>query len=181
MPHRLFEDLKQRFQVPVIEAFGMTEALSHCFTNPLYGEQRTGTIGLPDGIEANIVDGKLFIKGPTVCSSGWYDTGDLAEQDHAGYYKIIGRSKDQINIRGIKYNPVSLEQQLLQSVTGLNECVIFGTDQVKCLYVGSCTDHEVSKFLSNIAQYCRPTLVKSVDSIPLSAGKISRSFLNLQF
>jgi long-subunit acyl-CoA synthetase (AMP-forming) len=70
----------------VIEAFGMTEAMSHCFTNPLEGPQRMGTVGLPDGIEAKIDENNhLHIKGFNVAYDDWYDTGDLAEIDEMGY------------------------------------------------------------------------------------------------
>lgn len=182
MPDNLYTGLQQKFQVPVLEAFGMTEALSHCFTNPLHGEQRMGTVGLPDGIEASIVDGRLYIKGPTVVTPDWYDTGDLADQDHAGYYRILGRHKDQINVRGIKLNPVSLEKQLLESVSGVSECAIFGKDTVKCVYVGECNSSDITKFLTSLGDYCRPKLVLSLDKIPVApSGKISRSYLESQF
>lgn len=182
MHNNLYTELQRKFQVPVLEAFGMTEALSHCFTNPLHGEQRTGTIGLPDGIEASIVDGRLYIKGPTVVTADWYNTGDLADQDDAGYYRILGRQRDQINVRGIKLNPVSLEKQLLESGLGVSECVIFGTDTVKCVYVGKCASSDITKFLISLGDYCRPKLVMSLDKIPVAAsGKISRSHLESQF
>jgi acyl-coenzyme A synthetase/AMP-(fatty) acid ligase len=182
LPDSLYTELKNKFSVPIIEAFGMTEALSHCFTNPLDGEQRIGTIGLPDGIAVDIVENKLFIKGPTVCSTGWYDTGDLADQDSAGYYRILGRSRDQINVRGYKLNPVSLENQLRKSLREITDCVIFGQDQIKCLYVGNCDPTTITKFLTGLGPQCRPTMVKPVDTIPLSpSGKVSRSYLDTQF
>jgi len=178
----LYAGLKSKFQIPVIEAFGMTEAMSHCFTNPLYGEQRIGTVGLPDGIEASIIDGHLMIRGVTVCSDDWFDTGDLANQDSKGYYQILGRSRDQINVKGVKLNPASLERQLLEAVAGLSSCVIFGTDRVKCLYVGSCTDKDIVDYLINLGTHCRPSLIKTVNEIPLSpAGKISRSLLDSMY
>jgi long-chain acyl-CoA synthetase len=174
--------LKQKFNVPVVEAFGMTEALSHCFTNPLHGEQRAGTIGLPDGIDAKIENGHLMIKGATVSAHDWYDTGDLADQDCAGYYRILGRSRDQINVRGIKLNPVSLENQLLAGVPGIAECVIFGEHDVRCLYVGNCDSTAIDDFLSKLGNYCKPKFIQAVDSIPVvPSGKISRSFLSTQF
>jgi long-subunit acyl-CoA synthetase (AMP-forming) len=178
MSHSLYQHLREKYQVPVVEAFGMTETLSHCFTNPLHGEQRIGTVGLPDGIEANIIDGRLYVAGPTVISTGWFDTGDLAEQDDHGYYKILGRHRDQINVKGIKFNPTSLESQLKANVTGLTDCVIFGTDSVKCLYVGDCDADDINKFLISLDRHCRPVLLRQVDSIPISpSGKISRSWL----
>ena len=179
---KTYQQLKEKFNIPIIEAFGMTEALSHCFTNPLKGEQRMGTIGLPDGINAMIEDKQLYISGPTVCAKGWYNTGDLADQDEAGYYRIIGRSKDQINIRGIKLNPTSLEQQILKHFPTISECVIFGQDSVKCLYVGDVDTKSVDRFLSSLGSHVRPKLVNSIDNIPVApSGKISRSFLDIQF
>lgn len=182
LPSALYTHLKEQFCAPVIEAFGMTETMSQCFTNPLHGEQRIGTVGLPDGVEAHIENGELYVRGPTVVSKGWFNTGDLAEQDEAGYYRILGRSQDQINVRGIKLNPLSLEQQLAAHVPGIDQCVIFGQDRVKCLYVGDALPATIEQFLSSLGHHCRPVLVKAVDSFPMpAAGKVSRSFLNLQF
>jgi oxalate---CoA ligase len=182
LPDRLYCSLRDRFKVPVVEAFGMTEALSHCFTNPLYGEQRMGTVGLPSGIEARIDNGHLLIKGASVHAQDWFDTGDLAEQDEAGYYKILGRHKDQINIKGVKLNPISLEKQLLEHVPGLAECAVFGTDTVKCLYVGNCSNRDIVSFLKTLGSYCVPKFIQQVDSIPLSpTGKVSRTLLNFLY
>lgn len=178
----LYTELSDKFHVPIVEAFGMTEALSHCFTNPLHGEQRAGTVGLPDGVEADIVDGRLYICGPTVYQPGWYDTGDLADQDEAGYFRILGRSRDQINVRGLKINPVSVESKMRDNIEGLRDCVIFGTDTVKCLYVGDCDPEVIRQYLIKLGSHCRPSLLQSVDSIPISpSGKISRSWLDTQF
>jgi len=178
----LYHNLVDRFGVPVCEAFGMTEALSHCFTNPLYGEQRAGTVGLPDGIEADVVDGQLYIQGPCVFQPGWYNTGDLAQRDAQGYYRILGRHRDQINIRGKKLNPESLEKQLLAGVSGLEQCVIFGSTSVKCLYVGACDSQDIAKFLLTLENHCRATMIMQVNTIPVSpSGKISRSWLDQEY
>lgn len=182
LPTTLYHNLQNRYRVPVVEAFGMTEALSHCFTNPLYGVQRIGTVGLPDGIEADIVDGELYIKGPSVCVDGWFNTGDLAEQDESGYYRILGRSRDQINVRGVKLNPVSLEQQLKTKISEVGECVIFGNDTVKCLYTGNVTPVQITNFLVSLGAHCRPRVIELVNEIPVSpSGKISRTWLDKQF
>jgi acyl-coenzyme A synthetase/AMP-(fatty) acid ligase len=179
LPPDLYNKLSAKFNVPIVEAFGMTEAMSHCFTNPLDGQQRVGTVGLPDGIEAKIDNGNLMIKGFNVCDEDWYDTGDLAEQDEMGYYRILGRSRDQINVKGSKINPISIERQLLQHIPGMKGCVIFGTDQVKCLYVGTCDEIFIKNFLVSLGKHCKATVLKQVDAIPLSpAGKISRALLN---
>lgn len=178
MPADLYLKLKQKFSVPVVEAFGMTEALSHCFTNPLNGVQKAGTIGLPDGIDARIDDGRLLIRGYTVCANDWYDTGDLAEVDQDGYYSILGRSREQINVRGIKLNPISLESQIVKAIPNIGQCVIFGENRVKVIYTGACVADDIVNFLISLGNHCRPDLVKQVDAIPLSpSGKVSRRWL----
>jgi acyl-coenzyme A synthetase/AMP-(fatty) acid ligase len=180
LSNELYTELKNKFGVPVIEAFGMTEAMSHCFTNPLEGPQRMGTVGLPDGIEAKIDENNhLHIKGFNVAYDDWYDTGDLAEIDEMGYYKILGRSRDQINVKGSKLNPTSLERQLLESIPNLEQVVVFGTDRVKCLYVGTCDPELIRNKLISFGKHCKPTVLERCDVIPLtSGGKISRALLN---
>ena len=178
LPEHLYLSLKQKFACPIIEAFGMTEALSHCFTNPLHDEQRIGTIGLPSGVEARIVDEELFIRGFTVCNSEWYGTGDHADQDEKGYYRILGRVRDQINVKGYKLNPVSIEHQLLKKLPGLESCVIFGRDHVMCIYTGHVPKNQVFEALISIHTACRPWLLEQAECIPVSdSGKISRTWL----
>ena len=182
MSNKLFQDLQDRLQVPIIEAFGMTEAYSHCFTNPLHGEQRMGTVGLPSGIEAQIENQHLMIRGPAVWTNDWIDTGDLAKQDDHGYYRILCRSVDQLNIKGKKFNPVSLESQLLRHITTLEACAIFGNHELNCVYVGDCEPKEIQQFLFELDPHLRPRSLTQVDTIPVpDSGKISRSFLKQQF
>ena len=182
LPDSLYQHLARKHGCPILEAFGMTEALSHCFTNPLHGPQRMGTIGLPSGVEACIQDGRLLIQGPTVDCSGWMDTSDLAEQDSAGYYKILGRSRDQINIRGYKINPVSIEQQLKELVPDLGDCVIFGDSKVGCIFTGDVGKTLVQKSLKKIHPACNPRYIEQHSCIPIGpSGKISRSWLTTQY
>jgi long-chain acyl-CoA synthetase len=182
LPDILYQHLRAKFNVPVIEAFGMTESLSHCFTNPLNGEQRMGTVGLPSGIQAEIRDQHLWIKGQCLFTKDWYDTGDLAQQDSSGYYRIIGRHRDQINVNGYKLNPLSLENQLMRLLPLIETCVIFGSDSVKCLYTGNCTPTQVQKVLTDINQHCRPAMIKQLDTIPFGpGGKVSRAQLEKQY
>lgn len=178
LPDALYHHLASGFGVPVIEAFGMTEALSHCFTNPLRGPQHLGTVGLPSGIEAMISDQRLMIRGPCVYHTGWFDTGDLAEQDPNGYYRIIGRHRDQINVNGYKLNPASIENQLLNRLPQIGSCVIYGSHNVKCLYTGACDTDHIQRELVAINRHCRAVLIQQVDEIPMApSGKISRTWL----
>ena len=178
----LYENLVGAFGVPVIEAFGMTESCSHCFTNPLYGEQRMGTIGKTSGIEARIDGERLMIRGPAVCTDGWVDTGDLATVDADGYYSILGRARDRINVRGFKLDPISLEQQASNALPLLDDIAVFGTNQVRCAYVGPYTVKQVTDFFKSLGSYCYPARVEQLERIPVNAsGKISRTMLNELF
>lgn len=179
MSQRLFRELQQRFHVPVIEAFGMTEALSHCFTNPLHGEQRVGTVGLPDGIQAQLRDQHLWIQGPCTVNADWVDTGDLAERDDRGYYRILGRHRDQINVKGIKVNPLSIEIQIRNFFPNITDVAIFGNTRLKCLYTGDVDKDKLEKWLCDLGSQCKPLVLEKLDTIPKNnVGKISRSLLD---
>jgi acyl-coenzyme A synthetase/AMP-(fatty) acid ligase len=87
-----------------------------------------------------------------------------------------------LNIKGKKFNPVSLESQLLKHITTLEACAIFGNHELNCVYVGECEPEQIQKFLSGLDRHLRPKLLTRVDVIPVPAsGKISRSFLRQQF
>lgn len=181
LPSSLYQSLKDRFQVPVIEAFGMTETMGHCLTNPLHGEQRIGTVGLPDNIQIRIEQQHLWIQGPCTVGQRWIDTGDLAEYDDKGYVRILGRHIDRINVRGYKIDPLSVERQLHDRFDQI-ECAVFGRDRLKCVYVGETDPKEISHFLSSLGSACRPKLVKKLNDIPKNSnGKISRSMLDSLF
>ena len=86
------------------------------------------TLALPDE------SGNLEVSGPVLfkryynnasatdeafTADGWFKTGDQATIDSAGYLKLIGRSKEVININGVKYLPHELE-------TAIEEASIVG-------------------------------------------------------
>ena len=178
LPNQVFDDLKTSFNSPIIESFGMSESCSHCFTNPLYGEQRIGTIGLPDGIEADIRNGNLWLRGLQCYTSDWFDTGDLAEQDSAGYYKILGRKLDRLTLHGIKLDPLSIENQVYNQLADVKEIVVFGEDRMMCVYTGTATPAQVRETLTAINRLCNPRFLQQVDEIPKNnAGKVSRTLL----
>jgi len=182
LTNNLYDAIKKRWQCPVIEAFGITEALSHCFTNPLNGQQKPGTVGLPDNVEIEIIENRLQIKGPCTANQKWIDTGDLVEQDDDGYIKILGRSIDRINVRGYKLDPLSIERQLYNRFSQITECAVFGKDRLKCVYTGPIDSKEIYAFLVSLGEACRPKFLSQIDEIPKnSIGKISRSFLDQKF
>lgn len=126
----------------LVEGFGMTESspLTHC--NPVFGERRGGSIGLPVAdTEAKIVDlesgeplpfdgeqqGELCVRGPqvmkgywnrpdetaqTVDAEGWLHTGDICKVDPDGYFYVVDRKKDMIIASGFKVLPRDVEEVL---------------------------------------------------------------------
>jgi len=179
----LYLALKEKFCIPIIEYFGMTEAMSHVLSNPLYGEQRLGTVGIPTaGVEARIQDGHLWIKSAQAYTQDWFNTGDLAEQDEQGYYRILGRSIDRINVRGYKIDPASIERQVKQAIPELGQIVIFGNQTVNCVYTGPVETDQVIQTLRAIHPACYPSWISQLESIPDSgSGKLSRNWLLKHF
>ncbi len=140
LPGAVLEQLREQFDVPVIEAYGMTEASHQMTSNPLPpGAAKQGSVGLPAGIEVAILDaanrplgpgerGEVSIKGATVVAGyennadanraaftdGWFRTGDEGMLDDDGYLFLTGRLKEQINRGGEKISPLEVDEVLLR-------------------------------------------------------------------
>jgi oxalate---CoA ligase len=136
----VLEGLADRFGVPVIEAYGMTEASHQMTCNPLPpGTVKPGSVGIPTGIEVAILDaannvlppgerGEVAIRGATVVdgyennpaaneaafTAGWFRTGDEGMLDEDGYLFLTGRLKEQINRGGEKISPLEIDEVLLR-------------------------------------------------------------------
>lgn len=147
----LWSELEERCGAPVVEAYGMTEAAHQISSNPLPpGERRPGTVGIPTGIEAAILDeaweplapgdsGEIAVRGPGVVDGylgnaeaneasfrdGWFRTGDLGRISEDGYITIEGRLKEQINRGGEKISPREIDEVLLGH-PAVREAVAFG-------------------------------------------------------
>ncbi|MGD9892348.1 MAG: acyl--CoA ligase [Dehalococcoidia bacterium] len=132
-----FED---RFQVPVLQAYGMTEASHQMATNPLPpGARKENSVGLPTGVEVTILDesgaeqprgvtGEVSIRGRNVTrgylrnpeataaafTNGWFRTGDSGVIDGDGYVFLHGRIKELINRGGEKISPLEVDDVLLR-------------------------------------------------------------------
>ena len=74
------------------------------------------------GIETRIVDDVLHIRSenrmlgylnaPSPFVDGWYDTGDIVEQD-GDYIMVVGRAKEILNVGGLKILPGEVERVAL--------------------------------------------------------------------
>ncbi len=120
---------------PLLEAYGLSETSPAATINPLGGNHRLGTIGLPipntdvkifddDGKEVAMGErGEIGIKGPQVMRSYWkkeeenekifkdgyFLTGDIGVMDQDGFFKIVDRKKEMILVSGFNVYPSEIE------------------------------------------------------------------------
>lgn len=152
----VLEQLEARFDAPVLEAYGMTEASHQMASNPLPPrDRRAGTVGEGTGVQVAIMDeagklleaaerGEVVIKGPNVMhgyrnnpeanstafTNGWFRTGDQGFIDDTGYLTLTGRLKELINRGGEKISPLEVDAVLAQH-PALAEAICFGVPDVK--------------------------------------------------
>ena len=111
----LMEEMEAVFGVPVIEAYGMTEAAHQMASNPLPPRQRKpGSVGVAAGPEISIIDGEVAVRGPNIFTDGWFRTGDQGRIDEEGYLFLTGRSKEIINRGGEKISPREIDEVLMR-------------------------------------------------------------------
>ena len=73
-----------------------------------------------EGVETKIIENTLYIRSKTRMlgylnapspfdSSGWYNTNDIVEKKKGGYFKVVGRTTEVINVGGLKFLPSEVE------------------------------------------------------------------------
>jgi len=140
----LMREVQERFEQltksRIVEGYGLSEASPVTHANPIFGQRRSGSIGLPwPDTEARIVDletgkrelpvgetGELVIQGPQVMQGywnkpdetaqalrgGWLHTGDIGRRDEDGFFYIVDRIKDMIKTVGENVYPREVEEVL---------------------------------------------------------------------
>lgn len=142
----LMRETKEKFEAltggKLVEGYGLSEAPTATHCNPLYGENRTGSIGIPlPDVDSRIVDledgktvlppgevGELVLRSPNVMvgyhnmptetdntlRDGWLFTGDIARVDKDGYFYIVDRKKELIKPGGFQVWPREVEEVIAE-------------------------------------------------------------------
>ena len=146
-----FEEFRERTGHPILERYGMTEC-GMSTSNPLDGERRAGTVGLPlPGVDLRVTGddgapvgpgevGEIEFKGPNVFSGYWrmpektaeeftpddyFRSGDLGWISEDGYVAIVGRGKDIVISGGFNVYPKEVEL-LVDKLDGVVESAVIG-------------------------------------------------------
>jgi len=178
------ENWKKVTGVPLLEAYGLTEACPAVCINPLNLVDYNGSIGLPipstdisirddEGKEVPLnSSGELWIRGPQVMKgywnrpeetvialqNGWLKTGDIGNMDEYGFIRIVDRKKDMILVSGFNVYPNEVED-VIATFPGIKEVAVIGVpseggEKVKAFIVKS--DPNITS--EKIIQYCRTQL-----------------------
>lgn len=218
LPVPLFEAWENATGHRLLERYGMTE-IGMALSNPYDGPRIPGRVGMPlPGVEVRLIDeneavieapnvpGEIQVRGPGVfhgywrlqeisaesfTADGWFKTGDIAERDENGSYRILGRrSQDIIKSGGYKISALEIESALLEH-EAIKEVAVVGVadpewgERVAAAYVAKedLREEDCVAFLKGkLARYKVPTLWKRVDSLPRNAmGKVLKPSVRALF
>ncbi|HRD70839.1 MAG TPA: non-ribosomal peptide synthetase [Legionella sp.] len=137
----LQQKTQELFKVPIVQAYGMTEAAHQVATNPIsLTKTRVNSVGTTNnfvsvriiGDDSRILNtrevGEVCIQGSNVFEGymnnpkankesfidGYFKTGDLGYLDEEGFLFLTGRKKEIINKGGFKISPLQIDQIILK-------------------------------------------------------------------
>jgi long-chain acyl-CoA synthetase len=152
MPATLNREFEQRFGIPLLDGYGITETSTMVTMNWPTGGRVLGSCGFPvPGLSVRIVDpasgsdvergqeGELIVRGPNVMHGylnkpeetakalrdGWYHTGDLAKSDENNFLTITGRLKELIIRGGQNIAPAEIEE-VVNTYPPVLDCAVVG-------------------------------------------------------
>ena len=214
LPVALLHNFEEKFNVRVSEGYGLSEASPVTCFNPLDRERKAGSIGTNiNNVENRVVDaygqdvpvgevGELIVRGPNVMKGyykmpeetavairdGWLYTGDLARKDEEGYFYIVDRKKDMINVGGFNVYPREVEEVLFTHNNIVEAAVVGFPDsdfgEAVHAYVvlkdsaKTTTDDILAYCAKHMVKYKVPKVIEIIEELPKNTtGKILRRSL----
>lgn len=140
LPVQVLKDFEAKYNVAILEGYGMSEGSPVVTFNHPDRERKTGSVGTPVwGVEVCIMDengnelganekGEICYRGHNVMKgyykrpdanaetiiNGWLHSGDIGIRDDDGYYFIVDRTKDMIIRGGYNVYPREVEEVMIQ-------------------------------------------------------------------
>jgi long-chain acyl-CoA synthetase len=156
LPLQTLKEFEEKFQVPLIEGYGLSEASPVVSKNPLHGVHKAGSIGIPvANVEMSVQDesgkmlganetGEVCVRGGNVMQGYWNQpaetkkvmrgewllTGDIGYRDADGYYYITDRKKDMLLVNGINVYPREIEE-VIYHFPGVKEAAVIGVPDAR--------------------------------------------------
>ena len=200
LPNAVAEAFCARFGHEIVESYGLAE-IAPVLVNTSGHISKRGSVGMAvpqrevklaslnfDADQEAI--GEILVKGDgmfdayyqpwrlrdEVLEDGWFRTGDTARKDADGYYWLIGRVKDVINVGGVKVFPSEVEEVLL-SHPAVEEAMVFGVSEarfgeaphakLKLKGRGECTERELLRYANErLSVFKALRSVEFVNEIP---------------
>jgi fatty-acyl-CoA synthase len=202
MPEPLLEMWHER-GVDVVQGYGLTEAAPNVLCLPPEDAVRKlGSAGKPyPHVDVRLSqDGELQVRGPNVFAGywrnpeasagafdeGWLRTGDVAERDDEGFYRIKGRLKDMYISGGENVYPAEVESVLHEHTAVVDAAVVGVPDErwgeigiAFVVAVGDVSEEDLIEFVrERLARFKAPKAVRFVEALPRSAmGKVAKEDL----
>lgn len=208
----------------LIEVLGMTETSPVTTAQPLYGKKKAGSVGIPfPDTEVKLVypdtgepvpsgePGEFVARGPQVFTlgyyknpeetaktlkDGWIYTGDICKMDADGYFYVVDRLKDMVNVSGFNVFTRQVDEALMEhpdvemaATIGLPDRGRPGSEIVASAIVlkagiakSSQTKEKITQYMrTKVAAYKIPRLIEFMEQLPTSpVGKVLKRELRKQ-
>jgi acyl-CoA synthetase (AMP-forming)/AMP-acid ligase II len=193
-----------RLGIPVVQGFGMTEAVATIAADRIDTPVAAGSCGqLLPGVQARIdpETGELWIRSAalmtgylgqpdattaTVDAEGWLHTGDVAHFDENGSLYVVDRIKELIKVKAFQVAPAELEA-VLRGHPAVADAAVIGipderSGEVPKAFVVARTpvsaDELTAHVAAHVAPYKQVREIEFIDAVPVSpSGKILRRLL----
>jgi long-chain acyl-CoA synthetase len=141
--------------------------------------------------------GELVVRGPQIMTGywptpgsgltedGWLHTGDIGVMNETGYFQIVDRIKDMVNVSGFKVYTTKVDEVLfkhpdvaLAAAFGIPDLEIPGSERVMAVVVlkkgkrGSILEQDLRDFCrQHLPPYAVPKIVEFREELPLTVSE----------